>query len=558
MSDSPRPHPQQTPSHFLDDIILHDKQEQGESFHLRTRFPPEPNGFLHLGHAKAICVNFGLTKKYGGQTFLRFDDTNPETEQVRYVDAIREDIRWLGFEWDRECYSSDYFEQLYEWAVALINKGLAYVDETPTEKIRQLRGDLTHPGQPTAARVRSTAENLRLFTEMKAGKHPDGSMVLRAKIDMAHQNIHMRDPILYRIKHMAHHRTKSAWCIYPMYDFAHGQSDSIENISHSICSLEFAPHRVLYDWFIETLGIFRSRQYEFARLNVSYTLMSKRKLAELVDKQFVYDWDDPRLPTLSGLRRRGFPPEAIRNFCERIGLAKRDNIIHIELLEHCVREQLNQHAQRVMVVLDPVKVILRNFPTDSTEYLTAQNNPEQAEAGERTVSFSREIYIEREDFWEDPPKTFHRLSANTPVRLKYAYIILFESCTRDEHGRVQEIVCRYLPNSKSGQDSSGVKPKGTIHWVNAKDSVRVNVNIYDRLFRIENPAASDLPLAEIINPHSLIRIQDAVGESAIRNAKAGQAFQFLRKGYFVLDKDSSAEKLTFNRTVGLKETFKLP
>ncbi len=451
---------------FIEEIIEEDLRTGKHDGRVLTRFPPEPNGYLHIGHAKSICLNFGLAKKYNGKTNLRFDDTNPVTEEVEYVDSIKEDIKWLGFEWDQELYTSDYFETLYEYAVILINKGLAYVDESNPEEIAKAKGTHTQPGVPTPARSRSVEENLRLFEEMRAGKYPDGAMVLRAKIDLGSPNMHMRDPLLYRIKHAHHHRTGDEWCIYPMYDFAHGESDSIEKITHSICTLEFVPHRPLYDWLIENIGIFPSKQYEFARLNVSYTIMSKRKLLQLVNEKLVDGWDDPRMPTISGLRRRGFTPASIRDFCDRIGIAKRENIIDVGLLEFCVREDLNKTAWRRMSVLDPIKLVITNYPEGQEEILEGENNPE-AEGGDgsRKIPFSKELWIERDDFMEDAPKKFFRLGVGKSVRLKHAYIVTCDDFKKDEDGNVTEIYCTYIPESKSGSDSSGMNVKGTIHWV---------------------------------------------------------------------------------------------
>ncbi|PKK36973.1 glutamine--tRNA ligase [Siphonobacter sp. SORGH_AS_0500] len=539
---------------FLEEIVENDLREGKTGGRLLTRFPPEPNGYLHLGHAKSICLNFGLAQKYGGQTNLRFDDTNPITEDTEYVDSIKADVRWLGFEWAAELYASDYFAQLYEFAKKLIQQGLAYVDDSTAEAIASQKGTPTEPGQDSPFRTRSIEENLELFEGMKAGKYPDGSRVLRAKIDMASPNMHFRDPVIYRIKHAHHHRTGDQWCIYPMYDFAHGQSDSIEKITHSICTLEFIPHRPLYDWFIDKLDIFPSHQYEFARLNLTYTVMSKRKLKQLVEEGHVAGWDDPRMPTLSGVRRRGYTPEAIRDFCERIGVAKRDNLIDVGLLEFCVREHLNKIATRVMVVLDPdpIKVVITNYPEGQTEELSIENNPEQPEEGSRNVTFSREILVEREDFMENPPKKFFRLAPGNRVRLKGAYIIECNDVIKDSEGKVTELHCTYVPESKSGSDTSGLKVQGTIHWVNAATALPVEVRLYDRLFQVEDLSEAEGDFKDHLNPNSL-EIVHAFAEPSLKEATG--TYQFLRKGYFCLDSDSSSERLIFNRTVGLKDSW---
>ncbi|HRP17808.1 MAG TPA: glutamine--tRNA ligase/YqeY domain fusion protein, partial [Ginsengibacter sp.] len=518
---------------------------------ITTRFPPEPNGYLHIGHAKSIVLNFGLAIKYGGTTNLRFDDTNPVTEDTEYVDSIKEDIQWLGYKWANEYYASDYFETLYDYAVSLINKGLAYVDDSSAEKIATEKGTPTTPGQPNEYRNRSIEENLTLFREMREGKYRDGEKVLRAKIDMAAPNMHMRDPVIYRIKHAHHHRTGDKWCIYPMYDFAHGQSDSIENITHSICTLEFIPHRPLYDWFIEKLEIFPSHQYEFARLNMTHTVMSKRRLMQLVNQGFVSGWDDPRMPTISGLRRKGYTPSSIRTFCDKIGVAKRDNLIDISLLEFCVREELNQTAPRVMAVLDPVKLIIDNYDPDKSEYLETESFPNQPEMV-RKVSFSNTLWIEQSDFMEEPMKKWFRLAPGATVRLKSAYIIKCESFKKNEEGQVTEIHATYLPESRSGADHSGMKVKGTIHWVDAKNAQPAEVRLYDRLFTSENPAIEENFL-EHINPDSLVVMQAYIENGTA--AKPGAHFQFVRTGYFCVDRDSG-EKLIFNRTTTLKEGFK--
>ncbi|HEU5365640.1 MAG TPA: glutamine--tRNA ligase/YqeY domain fusion protein [Hanamia sp.] len=546
--------PDEKSLNFIEEIIEEDLQS-GKYQSILTRFPPEPNGYLHIGHAKSICLNFGLTQKYKGATNLRFDDTNPITEETEYVDSIKEDIHWLGFGWSNEYYSSDYFEQLYSFAVKLISKGFAYVDDSSSEKIAAEKGTPTEPGTANGFRNRSVEENLLLFQEMKDGKYKDGEKVLRAKIDMAHINMLMRDPIMYRIKHATHHRTGDKWCIYPMYDFAHGQSDSIEHITHSICTLEFVPHRALYDWFIEKLEIFPSRQYEFARLNMTYTVMSKRKLLTLVNDGYVSGWDDPRMPTISGFRRKGYTPSSIRTFCEKIGVAKRDNLIDISLLEFCIREELNQTANRVMAVLNPVKLIIDNYEEDKTEELTTENLPNDPE-NTRTITFSKELWIEKEDFMETPVKKWFRLAPGQMVRLKSAYIIKCESFKKDEDGNITELHATYLPESKSHHDTSHLKVKGTIHWLDARNTVTAEVRLYDRLFKVENPAAEDGDFKEYINPDSLKVINNAFIEPHLQHAETGAHFQFMRNGYFCIDKDSTTEKLIFNRTVTLKEGFK--
>lgn len=538
---------------FLEEIVASDLKA-GKYKTILTRFPPEPNGYLHLGHAKSICLNFGLAKQYGGETNLRFDDTNPVTEETEYVESIKADVRWLGFEWANEFYASDYFEQLFAFAITLIEKNLAYVDDSSSEAIAAQKGTPTTPGTDSPFRSRTAEENLRLFNDMKAGVYKDGEKVLRAKIDMAHPNMHMRDPILYRIKHAHHHRTGDRWCIYPMYDFAHGQSDSIENITHSICTLEFIPHRELYDWFIEKLNIYPSRQYEFARLNVTYTVMSKRKLLQLVNEKHVSGWDDPRMPTLSGVRRRGYTPEAIRDFCDRVGVAKRDNLIDIGLLEFCVREHLNKVAQRRMVVFDPLKIVITNYPAGQAEELPSENNPEDGSGSTRLMPFGPELYIERDDFMEVPPKKFFRLAPGQMVRLKSAYIIKCESVVKDTNGQVTEVHCTYIPESKSGSDTSGISVKGTLHWVSAAHAVPVDVRLYDRLFKVENLSEAEGDFKEHLNPDSL-RVKTVYGEPALKMAKPGEPFQFLRMGYFCLDPDSSAGRLVFNRTVTLRDTW---
>ena len=538
---------------FLEEIVEDDLQK-GNYEQIITRFPPEPNGYLHIGHAKSICLNFGLTKKYGGYTNLRFDDTNPSTEETEYVDSIKEDVRWLGFEWKNERYASDYFEQLYEFAVELIKKGLAYVDDSTSEEIAAMKGTPTEPGKESPFRNRSVEENLDLFEKMRNGAFEDGSRTLRARLDMASPNMQLRDPVMYRIKRAHHHRTGDKWIIYPLYDFAHGQSDSIENVTHSICTLEFVPHRPLYDWFIERLEIFPSRQYEFARLNLNYTVMSKRKLLKLVNEKFVNGWDDPRMPTISGMRRRGYTAESIRNFCERIGVAKRENMIDIGLLEFFVREHLNKIALRRMVVFDPLKVVIPNYPEGQTETIIGEENPEDPSAPTREIPFSRELYIEKEDFMEEPPKKFFRLSPGKMVRLKSAYIIRCDEVIKNEKGELVEIRCSYLPESKSGNDTSGISVKGTLHWVSVPHAEKVELRLYDRLFRVEDPSNEEGDFEDYINPHSLEVVQ-AFAEPVLQRANPGERYQFLRKGYFYPDKDSAPGKLVFNRTATLKDTW---
>ena len=539
---------------FLEEIIEQDLKS-GKYTSIVTRFPPEPNGYLHMGHATSICLNFGLTKKYGGYTNLRFDDTNPVTEETEYVDSIKEDVKWLGFEWKNERYASDYFGELYQFAIKLIEKGLAYVDDSSSEDIASMKGTPTEPGRNSPFRDRSVEENLDLFKRMKAGEFPDGSRTLRAKIDMAHTNMLMRDPVLYRIKHAHHHRTGDEWCIYPMYDFAHGQSDSIEQVTHSICTLEFVPHRELYDWLIEKLEIYPSRQYEFARRNLTYTVMSKRKLLQLVTEQHVNGWDDPRMPTISGMRRRGYTPEAIREFCDRIGIAKRDNIVDVGLLEFFVREDQNKKSMRRMVVFDPLNLIITYFTADE-ELLKSENNPEDLTTGEREIPFSNELYIEREDFMENPPKKYFRLAPGQMVRLKSAYIIKCDEVIKDGNGQVTELRCSYIPESKSGSDTSGINVKGTLHWVSVKHAVTVEVREYDRLFKVEDPSSEEGDFKDYINPESLKIVKTAFAEPALKNAKFDERYQFIRKGYFTLDPDSSTSGMVFNKTVGLKDSWK--
>jgi len=538
---------------FIEEIIEKDLAA-GKHQSITTRFPPEPNGYLHIGHAKSICLNFGLAIKYGGSTNLRFDDTNPVTEETEYVESIKEDIKWLGFNWANEFYASDYFEQLYQFAVKLINKGLAYVDDSTSEEIAQQKGSPTIPGVRNKYADRTIEENLQLFTEMRNGKYADGEKVLRAKVDMSSPNMHMRDPILYRIKHAHHHRTGDKWCIYPMYDFAHGQSDSIEKITHSICTLEFIPHRELYNWLIEKLEIFPSHQYEFARLNVTYTVMSKRKLLQLVNEKHVTGWDDPRMPTISGMRRRGYGAAALRDFCDKIGIAKRENLIDIGLLEFCVREELNKIALRRMVVFNPLKITIINFDKD-VEFVSIENNPEDENTTHRQVPFCKEIYIEQDDFMEVPPKKYFRLFPGGKVRLKGAYIIQCDEVVKDNAGNVVELKCTYFPESKSGSDTSGIHVKGTLHWVSIAHAVNAEVRMYDRLFKVENVAEAEGDFKDYINPNSLEIINKVYAEPTLAKDSFDQRFQFLRKGYFCLDKDSTTDKLIFNRTVTLKDTW---
>ncbi|MEO6069236.1 MAG: glutamine--tRNA ligase/YqeY domain fusion protein [Chitinophagaceae bacterium] len=541
---------------FLEEIVEQDL-ESGKYKSIVTRFPPEPNGYLHIGHATSICLNFGLSLKYGGYTNLRFDDTNPVTEETEYVDSIKEDVAWLGFQWKHELFASDYFEQLYAFALVLIQKGLAYVDDASAEEIAALKGSPTEAGTNSPCRNRTIEENKKLFEEMRAGKYEDGTKVLRAKIDMAAPNMHLRDPLMYRIKHAPHHRTGNDWCIYPMYDFAHGQSDSIEEVTHSLCTLEFVPHRELYNWFIEKLEIYPSHQYEFARRNLTYTVMSKRKLLQLVQDKYVESWDDPRMPTISGMRRRGYPPSAIRDFCDRIGIAKRENLIDVGLLEFCVREQLNKVALRRMVVFDPLKVVITNYPDNATEIemLEGEDNPEDATSDHREIPFAKELYIEREDFMEIPPKKFFRLYPGGMVRLKHAYIIRCDEAIKDAAGNVTELRCTYFPESKSGQDTSGINVKGTLHWVAIATAVTAEIRLYDRLFKVEDPGSEDGDFKDYINPESLHTISTVYAEPALKKARMEERYQFLRKGYFTLDNRDTYQKLVFNRTVTLKDAW---
>ncbi len=539
---------------FLEEIIDNDLKA-GTYKSIATRFPPEPNGYLHLGHAKSICLNFGLALRFGGKTNLRFDDTNPVTEETEYVESIKNDVKWLGFTWANELYASDYFDQLHQFAVTLIKKGLAYVDDSKSEDIALQKGTPTKAGTANAYRSRTVEENLKLFADMKAGVYKDGEKVLRAKVDLASPNMHMRDPVIYRIKHAHHHRTGSTWCIYPMYDFAHGQSDSIENITHSICTLEFVPHRELYDWFIKNLEIYPSKQYEFARLNVTYTVMSKRKLLQLVNEKHVSGWDDPRMPTISAMRRRGYPPESIREFCDRIGIAKRENLIDIGLLEFCVREHLNKIASRRMVVSDPLKVVITNYPEGTSEILFSENNPEDPNSGSRELPFGRELYIEQDDFMEVPAKKYFRLAPGQLVRLKSAYIIKCEEFIKDNTGKVVELRCTYVPESKSGSDVSGINVKGVIHWVSVAHALPVEIRQYDRLFNIEDLNAGEEDFKVHINPNSLTVLTNVFAEPSLKTATLEDRFQFMRIGYFCLDPDSTQDKLVFNRTATLRDMW---
>ncbi|MFN5293935.1 MAG: glutamine--tRNA ligase/YqeY domain fusion protein [Flavobacteriales bacterium] len=541
---------------FLEEIIAEDIKNGKHGGRVLTRFPPEPNGYLHIGHATSICLNFGLAKQFGGKTNLRFDDTNPVTEDTEYVDSIRNDIKWLGFEWANEFYASDYFDTLYAFAEKLIGEGLAYVDDSSAEEIAAMKGTPTEPGKHSPFRDRSVEENLDLFRRMRAGEFKEGEKTLRAKIDMSSPNMHLRDPLMYRIKFAHHHRTGDKWCIYPMYDFAHGQSDSIEEITHSICTLEFEVHKPLYNWFIEKLGIFPSQQYEFARRNLNYTVMSKRKLLQLVNEKHVNGWDDPRMPTVSGLRRRGYTPESIRHFCDLVGIARRENVIDVGLLEFCIREDLNKSATRRMVVLDPIKLIIDNYEEGKVEMLHGENNPEvEGGGGSREIPFSRELWIERDDFMEEPPKKFFRLGPGLMVRLKHAYIVKCESFVKDANGNITEVHCTYIPESRSGNDTSGINVKGTMHFVSASHAVPVQVNLYDRLFKVENPSAEEGDFKSYINENSLHVVTNAMAEHDLSNAQVGDKYQFIRLGYFTPDLASTPDKLIFNRTVTLKDSW---
>ncbi len=545
-------------SNFIRDIVVQDL-ETGRFDRVHTRFPPEPNGYLHIGHAKSIVLNFGLAAEFGGKTNLRFDDTNPSKEETEYVESIIGDVRWLGYDWeDRLFYASDYFDQLYQWGAQLIRTGKAYVCDLTAEQIREYRGTLTEPGRESPYRNRSVEENLDLFERMRKGEFPDGSRTLRAKIDMASPNLNLRDPVMYRILHAEHHRTGDKWCIYPMYDFAHGQSDSIERITHSICTLEFEDHRPLYDWYVEQLGIYHPRQIEFARLNLTYTVLSKRRLLKLVQDGHVSGWDDPRMPTISGIRRRGYTPEAIRNFCDRIGVAKFNGIIELSLLEHFVRDDLNRTAQRVMAVLRPLRVVIENYPEDQVEQMDAVNNPEDASAGTRKVPFSRVLYIEQDDFRESPPKQYYRLAPGREVRLRYGYFIKCTGVVKDEAGNVVELRCTYDPATRGGNAPDGRKVKATIHWVSAAHAIDGEVRLYDNLFTRENPneePPEGQDFTAFLNPESLEVVSGCKLEPSLANAPAGARFQFERIGYFCVDPDSSAGKPVFNRTVALRDTW---
>ncbi len=544
-------------SNFIRDIIIQDIKAGKHGGRVQTRFPPEPNGYLHIGHAKAICLDFGLAAEFGGKCNLRFDDTNPSKEETEYVEAIMEDVRWLGFKWDGLYYASDYFQQLYEWAVQLIKAGKAYVCDLSADEVRRYRGTLTEPGKDSPYRNRSVEENLNLFERMKNGEFPDGSRTLRAKIDMASPNLNMRDPVMYRILHMEHHRTGDRWCIYPTYDYAHGQSDSIEKVTHSICTLEFEDHRPLYNWFIEQLGIFPSRQYEFDRLSLTYTVMSKRKLLRLVQEGYVKGWDDPRMPTLSGMRRRGYTPEAIRNFCANVGVSKTNGVTQLSYLEHFLREDLNKRAPRVMGVLRPLRVVIDNYPDDLVEEMDAVNNPEDASAGTRKVPFSKVLYIEQEDFREDPPKQYYRLAPGREVRLRYGYLITCRDVVKDAEGNVVELRCSYDPATRGGNAPDGRKVKSTIHWVSAAHAVDAEVRLYDNLFTKENPddVEEGQDFTANLNPNSLEVLTGCKVEPSLRDATPGARYQFERMGYFCVDPDSAPGKPVFNRTIGLKDTW---
>ena len=543
-------------SNFVENAINEDLKNEKYTEGIHTRFPPEPNGYLHIGHAKSICLNFGLARNFTGKCNLRFDDTNPTKEDTEYVDSIQEDVKWLGFKWDEQHYASDYFQRLYDFAVELIKRGKAFVCDLSSDEIREYRGTLTEPGKESPYRNRTVEENLDLFQRMKAGEFPDGSHVLRAKIDMASPNITMRDPVLYRIAHAEHHRTGNEWCIYPMYDFAHPLSDAIEGITHSVCTLEFEEHRPLYDWLLESLGFEvgkRPRQIEFARLNLTNTVMSTRKLRQLVEGGYVSGWDDPRMPTISGLRRRGYTPAALRDFCERIGVAKSNSLVDVAMLEHCVREDLNEQADRVMAVLEPLKVVITNYPEGQTEYLEAENHPTRG--GHRFVPFSREIYIEREDFEENPPKKFFRLKPDGEVRLKHAYIIKCEEVIKDAEGNIVELHCTYDPESKTGGATAGRKVKGTLHWVDAKSALQAEVRLYDYLLLTDENGNTPDDFLSALNPNSLRVIKDAMVEPSLKHIAEGTRYQFLRKGYFCVDKDTTPEHLVFNEVVGLRDTW---
>lgn len=541
---------------FIEQIIEEDLSSDKHQGRIHTRFPPEPNGYLHIGHVKAICINFETALKYGGKTNLRFDDTNPTSEKTEYVDAIKNDIKWLGFDWANEFYASDYFDQLYEFALKLIKLGKAYVDDSTAEEIAEMKGTPTEAGKNSPYRERSIEENLDLFIKMKEGAFEDGARVLRAKVDMTSPNMHMRDPVIYRIKHAHHHRTGDKWCIYPMYDFAHGQSDSIEEITHSLCSLEFRHHRPLYDWLIENLEIFPSRQIEFARMNIEYMVTSKRRLLKLVEDGVVTGWDDPRMATVSGVRRKGYPAAALRTFCEKAGVAKRENLIEYSLLESCVRDELNRTAYRAMVVMDPIKLTISNYPEGKTEIMIAENNREDESAGVREIPFSKHLWIEKEDYMENAPKKFFRLSEGKNVRLKNGYIIHCDGAIKDADGNVTEVLCTYYPDSKSGEDNSGIKAKGTLHWVSQEQAISAELRDYSLLFNDPTPTShEDKDYTEFINPESLVIKTDAKLEPSLAKAKIGQQYQFMRKAYYTTDIDSTEDKLIFNRTVALKDSW---
>ena len=547
-----------TPSNFLRDIIAEDvrTKKYGDAV-IQTRFPPEPNGYLHIGHAKAICIDFGLAKQFGGKTNLRFDDTNPSKEEQEYVDSIQADVRWLGFDWDRLCYASDYFPQLYDWALKLIQAGKAYVDDLTADEIRQHRGTLTEPGNDSPFRTRSVEENLDLFARMKAGEFPDGTRVLRAKIDMASPNLNLRDPVMYRILHATHHRTGDEWCIYPMYDYAHGQSDSIERVTHSMCTLEFADHQPLYRWYIAQLGIFPSEQTEFDRLNITYTVLSKRRLIQFVRENVVNGWDDPRMPTLSGYRRRGFTPEAIRAFVAAAGVSRTNGVVDIEMLEHFQRDDLNRRANRAMAVLRPLKLVIDNYPEGQEEYVEVANNPEDPSSGTRQVPFSREVFIEQDDFREVPPPKYYRLSPGKEVRLRNAYFITAQSVVKDDAGNIVEVHCTYDPLSRGGNSPDGRKVKSTMHWVSAAHAIGAEIRLYDKLFTTPDPndVEEGQDILSNLNPNSLEIVTGAALEPSLANAKLGEPVQFERVGYFCLDPDSTSEKIVFNRTLPLKDSW---
>ena len=540
--------------HFIQRIIDEDNKTGKFDNRVHTRFPPEPNGHLHIGHAKAICLDFGIAQEYGGQCNLRFDDTNPIAEEEEFVEAIQEDVRWLGFEWDNLCFASDYFQQMHDYAVQLIEQGDAYVCDLSADEIKNTRGTLKEPGKESPFRNRSIAENLDLFKRMTAGEFPNGSRTLRAKIDMAHPNLNMRDPVVYRILHAAHHNTGDTWCVYPMYDWAHGLEDSIEGVTHSLCSIEFEDHRPIYDWYLDRLGVYHPQQIEFARLNLSYTVMSKRMLKQLVDGGYVDGWDDPRMPTLSGMRRRGYTPGAIRSFMDEVGIAKRDNVMEIAKLESILRVDLNKRAQRRMAVLNPLKVIITNYPENESEELDAVNNPEDETAGTRSIPFSRELYIEHDDFMEDPPKKFFRLAPGREVRLRYAYFITCHDVVKDDKGNIVELHCTYDPATKGGSAPDGRKVKATIHWVSANDAVDAEVRLYDRLFSVPNPASAE-SFEDVLNPDSLTVLNACKLEPSLGASAIGEYIQFERLGYFFMDLNSTDERLVFNRTVPLRDSW---